>query len=50
MNYMMILAKFKGYNELVPYTYSVLNLLKTESCVEYIISAETGEVLYSRDF
>ena len=42
-------VKFKGDPEEQPFTMACFRLLKTEARVEYITSAETGEILFSRD-
>lgn len=42
-----ILVKFKNDNELIGYTTDVLDLLKTEPAVEYILLESTGEILYT---
>jgi hypothetical protein len=44
-----ILAKFRNRNELIEYTTNVYNLLITDSEIEYILDAETGEIIFSID-
>lgn len=46
--YMEILVKFKNITELVPYTTEVLDLVITDPDTEYILLAETGEVIFDR--
>ena len=46
--YMEILVKFKNITELVPYTTEVLDLAITDPDTEYILLAETGEVIFDR--
>ena len=46
--YMEILVKFKIITELVPYTTEVLDLAITDPDTEYILLAETGEVIFDR--
>lgn len=43
-NYIQV--KFKNNNELNNYTMAVFDDLKQDKSVEYIIDAETGEVLF----
>ena len=43
-----ILAKFKGRESLRNYTIGLLDLLKSDPCVEYIINSITNEVIYSK--
>lgn len=43
---MNILAKFKNRNDLIEYTTAVYRLLVTDPDIEYILNAETGEVIY----
>lgn len=44
----VILVTFKN-GDCVEYTENILNLLMTDSSVENISSAETGEIIYYRD-
>lgn len=46
--YMEILVKFKNITELVPYTTEVLDSAITDPDTEYILLAETGEVIFDR--
>lgn len=47
--YEEILVKFKDKKDLVEYTTNILNLLVTDSMVDYICLKETGEVIWSCD-
>ena len=42
-------VKFKDDPDEQPFTMACFGLLKTEARVEYITSAQTGEVLFYRD-
>ena len=44
--YMEILVKFKDRTETITYTTEVLDLAITDPDTEYILLAETGEVIY----
>ena len=44
-----ILVKFRGRENLIRYTSNILELLKTDRNIEYICSAETGEIIYSHE-
>lgn len=43
-----ILAKFKNRKEAIRYTKTIdmIRLLKTDKMIEWIMDAETGEILY----
>lgn len=41
-----ILAKFKNRNDLIKYTTSIFHLLITDKDIDYILDAETGEILF----
>jgi hypothetical protein len=43
---MNILAKFRNRPDLIEYTTAILNYLITDPDTEYIINAETGELIY----
>ena len=43
----VILAKLRNRNELIEYTMAVYRLLVTDSEIEYILDAETGEVIFT---
>ncbi len=45
----LINVKFKGDAEEQPFTMAVFDMLQTDPRVEYITSAESGEVLFYRD-
>ena len=45
----LINVKFKGDAEEQPFTMTVFDMLRTDPRVEYITSAESGEVLFYRD-
>lgn len=45
----MLKVKFYGRDELITYTKAIYNMLVTDSAVEYIADAETGEVLYNAE-
>ena len=42
-------VKFRGDAEEQPFTMTVFDMLRTDPRVEYITSAETGEILYCCD-
>lgn len=41
-----IFAKFKNRNDLIEYTIAVYNLLISDNDIEYILNADTGEVIF----
>lgn len=43
---MEILVKFFDRNEPYKYTVDILNLLRYDNNVEYVLNAETGEVIF----
>ena len=46
---MEILVKFKNRNSLIVYTKNILEMLKTEKEVEYILDAFTGELIFENN-
>ena len=44
-----ILAKFAGRPDMIQYTAAVMDLLVTDRGTEYILDAETGEVIWTKD-
>lgn len=44
-----ILAKFKSRQDVIKYTMEIFHLLITDKDIEYIVDANTGEVLYSKE-
>lgn len=44
-----ILTKFKNRNDMIEYTMNVYNLLVTDKDIEYILDAETGEIIFAID-
>lgn len=45
----MLRVKFYGRNAEITYTKAIYKMLLTDPAVEYILDAETGEVLYNAE-